>query len=293
MKRQSYVTALALLRHHYDFGASRTTVPSSRRWKHVTAAASSSHLNSQRSTPASFGSCATPVSTHNRHEVRMTPRSISRFLCLLAVLVAPLVARAQTGTIAGRVSDSTNAAPLAGATVSALTGMSVAGSATSGEDGSFRIVNLPAGTYVVAVRQLGYTERRVTGVRVDAGGTAQVNVLLLKTSTQLNPVVVTGGRSQPEKALDSPNSISVIETREIAERPTVTVADHLKGVPGVDVNAGGIAQANIVTRGFNNAFSGALLTLQDYRFAAVPSLRVNVPFLNTVTNEDIERIEVL
>ena len=223
----------------------------------------------------------------------MTPRSISRFLCLLAVLVAPLVARAQTGTIAGRVSDSTNAAPLAGATVSALTGMSVAGSATSGEDGSFRIVNLPAGTYVVAVRQLGYTERRVTGVRVDAGGTAQVNVLLLKTSTQLNPVVVTGGRSQPEKALDSPNSISVIETREIAERPTVTVADHLKGVPGVDVNAGGIAQANIVTRGFNNAFSGALLTLQDYRFAAVPSLRVNVPFLNTVTNEDIERIEVL
>ena len=80
---------------------------------------------------------------------------------------------------------------------------------------------------------------------------------------------------------------------EIARRPSVTVADHLKGVPGVDVNAGGIAQANIVTRGFNNAFSGALLTLQDYRFAAVPSLRVNVPFLFTGTNEDIERIEVL
>ena len=223
----------------------------------------------------------------------MTPGSISRFLCLLAVVATPLVARAQTGSIAGRVADSTNAAPLRGATISALSGTSVAGSATSGEDGSFRIINLPAGTYAVAVRQLGYTERRITGVRVDAGGTAQVNVQMVTTSTQLNPVVVTGGRSQPEKALDSPNSISVIETREIAERPTVTVADHLKGVPGVDVNSGGIAQANIVTRGFNNAFSGALLTLQDYRFAAVPSLRVNVPFLNTVTNEDIERVEVL
>ena len=33
--------------------------------------------------------------------------------------------------------------------------------------------------------------------------------------------------------------------------------------------------------------------LQDYRFAGVPSLRVNVPFLFTGTNEDIERIEVL
>jgi outer membrane receptor for ferrienterochelin and colicins len=222
----------------------------------------------------------------------MTPRSISRFLCMLAVLAFPLSARAQTGAVAGRVTDSTTTAPLSGATITVLSGMSTAGTATSGTDGSFRVVNLAAGTYIVSVRQIGFTERRVSGVRVEAGGTAQLDVRLVPASTQLNPVVVTGGR-QPEKVLDSPNSISVIPTREIAERPNVTAADHLKGVPGVDVNAGGIAQANIVTRGFNNAFSGALLTLQDYRFAAVPSLRVNVPFLFTGTNEDIERIEVL
>jgi iron complex outermembrane receptor protein len=39
--------------------------------------------------------------------------------------------------------------------------------------------------------------------------------------------------------------------------------------------------------------SGSILTLQDYRFAGVPSLRVNVPLMFTSTNEDIERIEVL
>ena len=33
--------------------------------------------------------------------------------------------------------------------------------------------------------------------------------------------------------------------------------------------------------------------LKDYRFAGVPSLRVNVPFLFTGTNEDIDRMEVL
>ena len=52
-------------------------------------------------------------------------------------------------------------------------------------------------------------------------------------------------------------------------------------------------QANIVSRGFNNAFSTSMLMLQDYRFAGVPSLRVNVPFLFTGTGEDIDRIEVL
>ena len=36
-----------------------------------------------------------------------------------------------------------------------------------------------------------------------------------------------------------------------------------------------------------------MLTLIDNRFASVPSLRVNVPFLFTASNEDIERVEVL
>ena len=220
----------------------------------------------------------------------MSLRSMSRFLCLLFVTAA--TARAQSGTIAGRITDSTTSAPLSGAIVRALSGPSVVGSATAGDDGSYRITNIAPGTYDVTVTRLGYSARRMAGVRVEPGGTAQVDFRMTQFVTQLNPAVVTASRKE-EKALDAPASISVIETREIAERPSVTVADHLKGVPGVDINAGGIAQANIVARGFNNAFSGALLTLQDYRFAAVPSLRVNVPFLFTGTNEDIERMEIL
>jgi outer membrane receptor for ferrienterochelin and colicins len=221
----------------------------------------------------------------------MTPRSISRSLCLLAALLLPAAIGAQTGTITGRVTDSTSSTPVR-ANVEVLSGASVVGRTTAGEDGSYRIVNLAAGTYDVSVKLIGFAERRVSGVRVTAGGTAQVDVRLSQAAIQLNPAQVTAGRQQ-EKVLDAPASVSVIETREIAERPSVTIADHLKGVPGVDINAGGIAQANIVTRGFNNAFSGAMLTLQDYRFAAVPSLRVNVPFLFTGTNEDIEQVEVL
>src|SRR5690606_8364592 len=105
---------------------------------------------------------------------------------------------------------------------------------------------------------------------------------------------VTGTRgSGEEKILDSPNSISVVTAERIAERPAVTVTDHLKGQPGLSISNGGIVQANIVSRGFNHAFSPPMLMLQDYRSAGVPSLRVNVPFLFTGTGEDIDRIEVL
>ena len=220
----------------------------------------------------------------------MTPRSISRCLCLL--LVAATTAGAQTGSISGRITDTTGVEPLSGATVRAMSGGSAVGTATAGEDGSYRIVNVAPGTYELMVTRIGYLARRIPGVRIADGQTAQVDVRMAGLVTQLNPAVVIASRQQ-EKVLDAPASVSVIETREIEERPSVTVADHLRGVQGVDATTGGIAQTNIVTRGFNNAFSGALLTLSDYRFAGVPSLRVNVPLLFTGTNEDIERIEVL
>jgi outer membrane receptor for ferrienterochelin and colicins len=173
-----------------------------------------------------------------------------------------------------------------------MSGGTASGTATASDDGTYRIVNLNAGTYDVVFTRLGYLARRITGVRVIAGQNTQVDAKMAEIVTQLNPAVVIASRQQ-EKVLDAPASVSVVETREIEERPSVTVADHLRGVQGVDATTGGIAQTNIVTRGFNNAFSGAMLMLQDYRFAGVPSLKVNVPLLFTGTNEDIERIEVL
>src|SRR4051794_30432326 len=100
----------------------------------------------------------------------MTPRSISRSLCLLAAVLVPAAIGAQTGSIAGRVTDSTTSTGVSGATVQATSGATVAGRATAGEDGSYRILNVAPGTYDVSVRVIGYAERRVSGVVVTAGG---------------------------------------------------------------------------------------------------------------------------
>ncbi len=48
-----------------------------------------------------------------------------------------------------------------------------------------------------------------------------------------------------------------------------------------------------MVRGFNNVFSGALMTLTDNRLAHVPSLRLNAYNFIPVVNDDIERIEVV
>ncbi len=224
----------------------------------------------------------------------MVLRHVRRLMCsaLLAMGVLPLAATAllaQAGVITGRVTDAATGLPLGNAQVQAqLTGGQAYG-AVSGADGRFRIVNLPDGTYTVTVRALGFAQKVFP--KLSPGAT--VTAALIERPTQLNQTVVTASRSRPEKALDAPAQISVISSEQIAERPAITIADHLRNTPGVDINRGGLAQANVVSRGFNNAFSGSMLVLQDYRFAGVPSLRVNVPFLMTGTNEDIDRIEVL
>jgi len=222
-----------------------------------------------------------------------------RFLRRAGVVLATLLAtaafgarplQAQAGTVAGKVTDAATGNPVSGAQVTvAGTGLG----AMSGDDGQYRIANVPAGTYVVIARRIGYQELRQANVSVAGGATATVNLAMRETENILTAVAVTGTRNEPEKVLESPNQIGVISSERIAERPAVTVADNLRATAGVDINRGGIAQANIVARGFNNAFSGSMLMLQDYRFAGVPSLRVNVPFLFTGTNEDIDRMEVL
>ncbi len=207
----------------------------------------------------------------------------------IAVPFAAALLAAQTGIITGKVTDATSGRALENSQIQAQAAGGLSYGAISGADGTFRVVNLPDGSYTVTVRALGYQQRVFAAQRPGATVTAA----LVEKTTQLNQTVVTASRNRPEKALDAPASISVITSEQITERPAITITDHLRNSPGIDINRGGIAQANVVARGFNNAFSGSMLMLQDYRFAGVPSLRVNVPFLMTGTNEDIDRMEVL
>jgi iron complex outermembrane receptor protein len=210
---------------------------------------------------------------------------------------APLLAQdVQTGSVVGRITEAATSAGLVGARVQlyALPGRADGPGATSGEDGAYRIGAVRPGTYALQVTRIGYAPGRVDTVRVQPGQAATVNVTLTASPSQLSEVVVTAsGTTAPERVQDSPNAITAIPQVRITERAAVTVTDHIKAVPGLAISQGGIMQANIVSRGFNNAFSTTMLMLQDYRFAGVPSLRVNVPALFTGTGDDIERIEVL
>ena len=85
----------------------------------------------------------------------------------------------------------------------------------------------------------------------------------------------------------------VVESDAVQAQRGLSAADYIVGLAGVDNAQTGLVQANTVTRGFNNVFSGTLLTLVDNRITRVPSLRFNAHHFIPVTNHDIERVEVV
>ncbi len=222
----------------------------------------------------------------------MVRRIVGRLLAVALLLATSQAALAQGGSLAGKVTDGEKGTPVAGANVQVVSGLSTVGRAVAGDDGAYRITGLTDGTYSVVLTRIGFSARRVEGVTVS--GATTMDFTMVEFASKLNAVVMTANRgAAPQKELDIPASLAVISSESFESKPAPTLASYLKGVPGVSISTGGILQSNIVSRGFNNAFSGAMLNLQDYRFAGVPSLRVNIPALFTGTKDDIARIEVL
>lgn len=201
-------------------------------------------------------------------------RSLLTLPLLLLGLVAPLAA--QSGAVQGRLTDAESGQPLSQAVIELVAddGRIVARAITNA-DGQYRINGAPAGDFTLSVSAVGYGTQRLTAVSVADGATATADLTVAAVAFELNPLVVSASR-QSEKALDAPAHVEIVSQTEIRARPAVTPVDHLRSIPGIDVITQGTQAANVVVRGFNNIFSGALHTLTDNRIAGVPSDRKSV-----------------
>ncbi len=219
---------------------------------------------------------------------RISTRSlgISPWLAGLALALACTPLEAQQGTLSGRVTDAEEGTAVPGATVE-IVGESL-GATDAGGGFSFPV---PSGTHSVIITLIGYETTRVDGISVAAGGTTDTEIPIRSRALILNPIVVTASRRE-EKALDAPASVSSVSSAEIERTIAITPADHVQVQPGLDIFQSSLTGKSVVSRGFNNVFSGALLTIVDNRYARIPSQRFNSFDLISTTDLDIDRIEV-
>jgi iron complex outermembrane receptor protein len=207
-------------------------------------------------------------------------------LCAFAM---PL-AFAQTGTVQGTVVDSATAAPLPLVRVELQNG-AVRSVTMTDEHGRFRLRNVPPGMASVRVTRIGYRPAALSPT-VAAGDTLDVTVRLAAAGVPLDPVIVTASRT-PETALDAPAAVSVVGRDELERSVLVAPVEAIRDQPGVDMVTKGLIQRTFSVRGEATSNSGALLLLTDYRYAALPSVAFNIPYLIAAGAEDLDRMELV
>jgi outer membrane receptor protein involved in Fe transport len=162
--------------------------------------------------------------------------------------------RALQGQLGGLVTDATNGRPIAGVVVrleeASLT-------TNTGSEGTYRFPAVPAGTYTLTARQVGY-ERLVRAVVVTDGGEERSDLAMIRTPTILDQVVTTGTLI-PTEAKAIPTPISVISADQIAQQHAFTIMAIIRqAVPtAVAHDAPNVpANSDISVRGASSLYYG-------------------------------------
>jgi outer membrane receptor protein involved in Fe transport len=179
-----------------------------------------------------------------------------------------------SGTVSGIVLDSIGNKPVDYATVSVfkIDSTTPVNGGLSDANGSFKITNVPAGSYRVQVNYIGYKVKSITGVVLTTGKPNKNigNVIISPTANLLKAVQITGQQALIENKIDK----LVFNAEKDVTSAGGNVTDILRKVPMVSVDMDG----NVALRGSQNVRilingkpSGALTTNAADVLKSMPS----------------------
>lgn len=158
-------------------------------------------------------------------------------VCTLLILffTFSLLLAGTTGKIVGVVKDKSTGEPLIGVNVY-LEGTTL-GSSTD-MDGSYFILNIPPGTYVLVAQYVGYQEVQVSNVKVSVDFTTRVDIEMQPTAIELGETIeVVAEREVIRKDLTS--SQTEVTSEDISEIPAEEFRDILQTKAGITKDAVG------------------------------------------------------
>ena len=211
---------------------------------------------------------------------------IRTLLFLLAA--APAALQAQTGRIAGTITDA-NQAPLASATISIP---ATRQGATSDAQGRYVITNVAQGTYEVRVQRIGGRMETFSNVVVTEGQETRLDATLRVAPLALAGVVVSASR-RTEKVTEAPATITVITTDQLDQSVGNSFVAALKEAKGVDFIQTGMTSIAINARGFNSSFNNRFLMVEDGRISVLPENGLPVGQFTPTPKVDLAGMEVL
>ena len=161
----------------------------------------------------------------------------SYFFLVVILLLITIPVNAQSGKIAGRVTDATTSEPLP--FVNIIIEGTTSGAA-SDIDGYYSIIGLRPGNYNVKASAIGYNSQTVQNVKVSIDLTSEVNFELSETSVELKGEVVVVA-TKPLVTKDLTSSTAIVGADDISVLPVTEFQEVLQlqaGIVGGNVRGG-------------------------------------------------------
>ena len=227
----------------------------------------------------------------------LTHVKLTTFLILL-LIGANLVAEADKSvstslvppvSLNGIVIDQNSQKPLAGVTVKALTNGEFSTSATTDENGQFRLLQLETGECQILVSAAGYNEYS-RSLDLQSNSDDALEIKLDKELIQLSPVVIIGESSTVSKQLTgTATKISSESVELIQPIGTQELLELVPGITGYADDGFGNSRLSIGIRGLNPRRSSRVLILED----GVPIQPAVYVYPNVYYNPPADRINAV
>ena len=198
---------------------------------------------------------------------------------LLAGLASTECARAQTGKIAGRVTDAASGEPLPG--VNVTLGETTQGAVTDA-DGYYTVINIRPGTYDVRASFIGYAQQVVPEVRVNVNLTNEINFALSEEVIEGEEVIVTATR--PIVQPDVSANVANLDPEQYEDLPVAGVSEVISlqaGIePGLRVRGGGQNEVAFLVDGMSMRTGRDNSPFTNISFTSVEEMQVQTGGFN-------------
>lgn len=184
-------------------------------------------------------------------------------------------------SLAGKITDTLDGKPVINVSIY-IPDLKIG--ASTDNQGSYTLHNIPAGTYAVQVRLIGYALQTAM-VKID--GAVRQDFALTPSNTELHEVVITGTTNaiDPSK---TPLTISQVTNQYLNEHSATNVIDAISNVPGVSAMTDGQSISKPVIRGLGY---NRVLTVSD------GVIQVDQPWFDEfgieVDPNGVDRVEIL
>ena len=164
--------------------------------------------------------------------------------------------------------------------------------AITGSDGTYSLPGLTAGEYLIEAQAPGFgvsAAQRVT-LTGDGAESLDLSLELQRVSTQVHVTAAGGAQSVDEQA----KALTVIDADQIADRAEYSIAETIRGVPGVRVQqlGGPGSFVRVLTRGMRTMDTAVLIDGFRLRDAGSPQGEASA-YIGDLLVVNTDRVEVL